>query len=56
MMITYHPHMKSTHNLTFVVPEVFTNSKYIKIFKIQESFTKYKWAIMCMTYEQKCGL
>jgi hypothetical protein len=45
--------MKSTHNLTFVVHEVFTNLKYIKI---QESFAKYKWAIMCMTYEQKCGL
>jgi hypothetical protein len=57
MMITYYPHMKSTHNLTFVVPKVFTNSKYnFKNFKIQESFAKYKWVIMCMTYEQKRGL
>jgi hypothetical protein len=26
------------------------------MFKFQESFAKYKWVIMCMTYEQSCSL
>jgi len=28
MMITYHPHMKSTHNLRIMLLEIFRNSKY----------------------------
>ncbi len=57
MMITYHPHMKSTHNSKIVVAEVFRNSKYnFRNFKFQESIAKYKWVIMCMKYEKKIGL
>jgi hypothetical protein len=57
MMITYHPHMKKNHNLNFMVLEMFRNSKYnFKMFKFQDSFAKCKWAIICMTYEQSCGL
>jgi hypothetical protein len=56
MMITYHPFFKNMHNLKTVILEIFRNSKYIKMFKFQESFAKYKWVIMCMTYEQSCSL
>jgi hypothetical protein len=57
MMITYHPHMKNTHNFKIVVIEIFINSKYyFKTFKFQESFARCKWFIMCMTYEQSFGL
>ncbi len=49
--------MKNTHNLKIVVFENFKNSKYnFKRFKFQESFARCKWVIMCMTYEQSCGL
>jgi hypothetical protein len=35
MMITYHPHMKKTHNLKIVLLVIFRNSKYnFKIFKL----------------------
>jgi hypothetical protein len=53
MMITYHPHKKNIHNLKIVVFENFKNSKnHFKILKFQKSFARYKWVIMCMTYEQ----
>jgi hypothetical protein len=57
MMITYHPHMKNIHNFKIVILEKKFNSKYnFKMFKFQESFVKCKWVIMCMTFEQSCGL
>ncbi len=57
MMITYYPHMKSTRDSKFVVLEIFLISKYnFKMFKFQKSFSRYKWVIMCMTYEQSCDL
>jgi hypothetical protein len=57
MMITYHSHMKNTNNLKFVVVEIFRILKYnFKMFKFQESFAACKWVIMCMAYEQSCGL
>jgi len=57
MMITYHPHMKNTPNLNFVILEKFKNSKYhFKIFELRKSFGKCLWVIMCMTYEQSFGL
>ncbi len=57
MMITYHPHMKSTHNSKKLKFEIFKNSKYnFRMFKFQKSFVKCKWFIMCVTYEQNCGL
>ncbi len=57
MMITYHPHTKITHNLKIVALEFFKNSKYnFQMFKFQESFVRYKWVVMCMTYEKNCGL
>jgi hypothetical protein len=53
MMITYHPHMKDIHNLKIVVFEIFRNSKYnFRTFKLQKSFIRCKWVIMCMAYEQ----
>jgi hypothetical protein len=57
MMITYHPHMKKNHNLKInVVLEMFKNKKYnFRMFKLQKSFARCKWCIMCMTYEQNCG-
>ncbi len=50
--------MKSIHNLKInMVLEILKNSKYnLKIFKLQKSFVRCKWVIMCMTYEQNCGL
>jgi hypothetical protein len=57
VMITYHSHMKNTYNLINVVIEIFRNSKYnFRMFKFQESFARCKWAIMCMEYEQSCGM
>jgi len=57
MMITYHSHMKNTHNLKIVVLEIFRISKYnFKMFKFQDSFVTCKWVIMCMAYEQSYGL
>jgi hypothetical protein len=57
MMITYHPHTKITHNLKIVVLEILRNSKYnFQMFKFQNSFVRYKWVVMCMTYEKNCGL
>jgi hypothetical protein len=54
MMITDHRHEK---HKKFVVLERFKNSKYhFRNFKLQESFTRCKWVIMCMTYEQSFGL
>jgi hypothetical protein len=47
MIISYHRHMKSIHNLKIVVLEIFRNSKYdLKMFKFQESFARCKWVIM----------
>jgi hypothetical protein len=57
MMITYHPHMKNTHNFKIVILEILKISKYnFKMFKFQKSFVGCKWVVMCMTYEQSCGL
>jgi hypothetical protein len=57
MMITNHPHMKNIHNSKKLIFQNFKFPKYnFKMFKFQESFAKCKWVIMCMTYEQNCGL
>jgi hypothetical protein len=57
MMITYHPYMKNNHNLKIAIFEICRNSKYnFRMFKFQKSFVECKWVIMCMTYEQSCGL
>jgi hypothetical protein len=54
MMITYHPHMKKNHNLKMMVLEMFIISKYnFKMSKLQDSFAKCKWVIMCM--ENTCN-
>jgi hypothetical protein len=57
MMITHHPHSKKNHNKKIVVLEIFLNSKHnFRMFKFEESFAICKWVIICMTYEQSCGL
>ncbi len=49
--------MKSICNLKIVVLEILRNPKYnFKMLKFQESFARCKWVIICMTYEQSCGL
>jgi hypothetical protein len=52
MMITNHPHMKSTIILKFW---------YLKFLEFQNIISKFsnfksKWVIMCITYEQSFGL
>ncbi len=40
-----------------MILEIFKNSKYdFRMFKFQELFARCKWAIICMTFEQSCGL
>jgi hypothetical protein len=57
MIISYHPHMKITHNYKILVLEIFRNLKCnFKMFKFQKLFASCKWVIMYMTYEQSYGL
>ncbi len=49
--------MKNIHNLKKIDLKIFGNSKYyFRMFKFKELFARCKWVIMCMTYEQNCGL
>jgi hypothetical protein len=57
-MITYYPHMKSIHELKFVVIDFF---KFQNIISKCSNFENHlldvcKWVLMCMTYEQSCDI